>query len=118
MLIQSFLGILLLFLIVFFSIQIYIFKKQSNAILTGLLSLMAIVYGGYLWIYYGVIIEYGTEAEINESSAVWLFTIGVLNVITGLSFVLVSLFRFAYWYFSKWSLDKKMTVILLMLFFL
>jgi hypothetical protein len=38
MLIQSFLGILLLFLIVFFSIQIYIFKKQTNAILSLMVS--------------------------------------------------------------------------------
>jgi hypothetical protein len=118
MLLQSIIGIALLFLIIAFSIQIYILKKQSNAILTGLLSVVAIVYGTYLWISNGVIIEYGTEAEINSSSAVWLFTIGILNLITGLSFVFTSIFRFLYWYISKWSLDKKLTVILLMLFFI
>ena len=47
MLLQSIIGIALLFLIIAFSIQIYILKKHSNAILTGLLSLVAIVYGTY-----------------------------------------------------------------------
>ncbi len=116
MLLQSIIGIALLSLIIAFSIQIYFLKKQSNAILTGLLSLVAIVYGTYLWISNGVIIEYGTEAEINSSNAVWLFTIGILNLIAGFGFVFTSLFRFLYWYISKWSLDKKLTVIFLMLF--
>ena len=118
MLLQSIIGIALLSLIIAFTIQIYFLKKQSNAILTGLLSLVAIVYGTYLWISNGVIIEYGTETEINSSNAVWLFTIGILNLIAGLSYVFISLFRFLYWYISKWSLDKKLTVILLMLFFI
>ena len=117
MLLQSLIGIALLFLIIAFSIQIYILKKHSNAILTGLLSLVAIVYGTYFWISNGVIIEYGTETEINSSSAVWLFTIGILNLITGFGFVFTSLFKFLYCYISKWSMDKKLTVILLMLFF-
>lgn len=117
MLLQSIIGIALLFVIIAFSIQIYILKKQSNAILTGLLSLIAIVYGAYLWISNGVIIEYGTETEINSSNAAWLFTVGVLNLITGLGFVLTSLFRFLYWYIRKWSLDKKLTVVLLILLF-
>jgi len=117
MLLQSLIGILLLFLIVVFSIQIYIFKKQTNGILTGLLSLIAVVYGAYLWISNGIVIEYGTELEISSTYAVWFFTIGVLNLITGLIFVLTSLFRFLYWYVRKWSLDKKLTTILLLVFF-
>jgi hypothetical protein len=113
MLIISIIGVLLVFLIVIFSIQIYFLNKHTNALLTGLLSMIAILVGTYLWISNGVIIEYRSEKEIYTSNAIWFFTIGVINLLTGLIFVLISIFKFLFWYFRKWSLDKKLTILLI-----
>jgi len=107
MIIQSILGILLLASIFILSIQIYLFKNQNNAILTGFLSMLAIVFGAYLWIMNGVILEYGSEKEIIQSNASWLFTIGVLNLLSGLGFVFLSISRFLFYYLKKWSLGKS-----------
>jgi hypothetical protein len=85
----------------------------------GLLeSMIAILVGTYLWISNGVIIEYRSEKEIYTSNAIWLFTIGAINLLTGLSFIFISLFNFIFWNFRKWSLDKKLTIILLIVLML
>lgn len=118
MLLVSIIGILFVFIILVFSIQIYFHKNNSNIILAGLLSIIAIVLGTYLWVSNGVIIEYGSEKEIHLSNAIWFFTIGVINLLTGLSFIFISLFNFIFWNFQKWSLDKKLTIILLIVLML
>ena len=77
--------------------------------------MLAIVFGAYLWIINGVILEHGSEIEIIQSNASWLFTIGVLNLLSGLGFVLISIFRFLVHYLKKWPLDKKLTILLVLI---
>jgi len=101
MVIESIFSLVLLIGICFFSIQIYFFKNNSNAILTGFISMLSLVFGIYLWIMNGVILEYGTEKEIIESNATWLFTLGILNLLSGLAFIVLSISRFLVFYLFK-----------------
>ncbi len=74
-------------------IRINIFNKDNNALLTGLISLLVIGFGLYLWIKNGLIIDYCSDNEIKKLKAELMYCIAIINILTGTFFGITSIFK-------------------------
>ena len=79
-------SILTLFVLIG-TIRINFFKKEKDGLMVGLLSMLSILFGIYLCIKNGVILDYGTIEEINQTHAPIMSTLGIINLILGLIFL-------------------------------
>lgn len=87
----------MIFFILFELIKINLFKKDNEALLTGLISMILLGFGLYLAIKYGLLLDYGTADEIINSNAKLMSFFAIANILTGLSFILFSIFKFLIW---------------------
>jgi len=78
-------------------IRINIKHKDNNALTAGLVSMLLLGFGLYLWVKNGLILDYGTPTEIKTSYSEIMFTIALISVFTGLIFILTSVFKFLIW---------------------
>ena len=78
-------------------IRINIFKKDDLALLTGLISMISLIFGIFLAIKYGLILDYAKEDKINQSSANLMSKAAIACVLTGLIFIIISIMKFIVW---------------------
>jgi len=89
-------GILILF-IFFETIRINFFKKDKNGLLTGLASMLSIMFGMYLTIWNGLTFDYGSEEEIAKTHALTMGFLGIVNISIGVLFILISIIKYLIW---------------------
>ena len=82
-------------------IRINIYKKDNNALLAELISMLLIGFGVYLWIKNGLILDYGIGDEIKSAHAETMFSFAIASVLTGFVFILISLLKFMVWMIVK-----------------
>ena len=82
-------------------------KKDNGALLAGLLSLLLLGFGLYLWIKNGITLDYGTQDIINKTRSELMFKIGIISVLFSLIFILVSIFKFIIWKIKKHTTKAK-----------
>ena len=63
----------------------------------GFMVLLAIVFGFYLQIRYGLILDYGSVTEIHQSHAMLMYTLGFMLLVLGGIPVLWAGLRFIFW---------------------
>jgi hypothetical protein len=73
------------------AIRIHFFKKETMELPVSLISLLSILFGFYLWIKNGIILDYGTPEEINQTHTPMMVGLGVANAILGLLFIIISI---------------------------
>lgn len=92
----SFSVVMILF--VFFElIKINIFKKDHDALVAGLVSLLLLGFGFYLSIKYGLVLDYETVDEIKSTHAKLMSSFAIINLLTGIGFILISILKFVIW---------------------
>ena len=77
-------------------IRIYVLKKDKNVPLVALTSTISIGFGLYLIVKNGLVIDYGTQAEISESWAGPMWFLGVVCLFLGLGFILGSILKYIF----------------------
>ncbi len=87
---ETILSVLLILYILIELVRIHVFKKSNTVFLAGFISLLLIVFGFYLALKYGLILDYGSLEEINNSKAEQQILIAVLNLGTGFFFLFIS----------------------------
>lgn len=78
-------------------IRINLLKKDNNDLLAGLTSLILFLFGIYVWIRYGLILDYGTEKEILNSKAELMILFAYLSTSVSILFILISIIKFVAW---------------------
>lgn len=79
------------------AIRINLFKKKNDGLMVGMISMLSIMIGIYLWIKNGVTFDYGTEIQIAQTHAPIMFALGVTNMLIGLSFIIISILKYIVW---------------------
>lgn len=85
------------------AIRINLFKKKNDGLMVGLISMLSIMFGIYLWIKNGMTLDYGTEVQIAQTHAPIMFALGVTNMLIGLSFIVISILKYLVWKIKKAS---------------
>ena len=88
--------------ILFEFIKINFLKKDNGVLLASLASMLLFGFGLYLWIKYGLILDYGTKDEIINLSALLMFKIALISLFVSLMFILTSIFKLI-----KWRIKQK-----------
>ena len=88
-------------------IRINFFKKDNNALLTGLISMLLLGFSLYLWIKYGLTLDYGSEEEIYKSEAELMYLIALIGFIIGFGFILISILKMIIWKIKKYTTMAK-----------
>lgn len=71
--------------------------RWGSGLRLGFVGLLAVVFGLYLQVRYGMILDYGSSAEIQDSHAMAMYTLGfVLQVLGGIP-VLGAGLRIIFW---------------------
>lgn len=83
--------------VLFEIIKINIFRKDSDASLAGLISMLLLGFAFYLSIKYGLGFDYGTDDEITMIHAELMSNFAIANAITGLVFIVIWMFKFLIW---------------------
>ncbi|MDD4150645.1 MAG: hypothetical protein PHE33_11535 [Bacteroidales bacterium] len=83
--------------VLFETIKINIFKKDNDALITGLISLLLLGFGILLSIKYSVPLDYGTVEEINRPHAEIMSYFAIANALIGFGFILLSIIKFIIW---------------------
>jgi len=78
-------------------IRINIFKKDDLALLTGLISMISLIFGIFLAIKYGLILDYAKEDMIIQSSANLMSKTALACILSGLIFIFISIMKFIIW---------------------
>ncbi len=89
-------GILILYILIEI-IRINFLKKDNNALVAGLASVLLLLFGMYLLLKYGVISDYGSLQEILESKAKTMSLIALLNITISIFFILLSVIKSVIW---------------------
>jgi len=89
-------GILILYILIEI-IRINFLKKDNNALVAGLASVLLLLFGMYLLLKYGVISDYGSLQEILESKAKTMSLIALLNITISIFFILLSVIKSIIW---------------------
>jgi hypothetical protein len=74
------------------AIHVTLFKK-NDGLTVGLISMLSILFGLYLLIKNGITLDYGTKLQITKNHALIMARLGMANGITGLIFILFSIFK-------------------------
>ncbi len=87
----------MIFFILFEFVQINVFKKDKNALLTGLISLLLLVFSLYLWIKNGLLLDHGTTNEIQNAHAELMFFSAITGLFISLFFISISILKYILW---------------------
>jgi len=87
--------------VLFEVIKINIFKKDNDALLTGLISLLLLGFGILLSIRYSVPLDYGTDEKINRPHVEIMSHFAIANTLIGFGFILLSIIKFIIWKIKK-----------------
>lgn len=93
-------GLLILY-IVFETIRINVFRKDKNGLIAGLASMLSILFGIYLSIKNGLTLDYGTAEEAKNTHALTMACLGLVNILVGGFFILLSIIKFIVWGIKK-----------------
>lgn len=99
-LIEIIVSVLLIITVFIGGIRVYLFRKQNEGLAFGLISVLSILFGGSLYIFNGILLEYLEESlELNNNEL--LFKLGLITLITGLLYCIISIFRSLIWFIQK-----------------
>jgi ABC-type Fe3+-siderophore transport system permease subunit len=76
----------------------FLFKNNKNGIIAGVVSLLALGFGAFLWIKHGLILDYGSQEDINKNHSVLMGQIGMVLLSLSSLFILLSVI---YYFFKK-----------------
>ena len=76
------------------TVLIYGFRKEKHEVLTGLISLIIIGFGSYLWLKNGLILDYAPSEEIALKHAESMYIFAVVCLLSGLGFLLLTALKF------------------------
>jgi hypothetical protein len=82
------------------AIRIYLSKKDDELMIKWI-SMMSILFGIYLWIKNGLTLDYGTEEQIAQTHAHIMIASGMINILSGLLFIIISIFKYIAWKIKK-----------------
>jgi hypothetical protein len=85
-------SVFLLFVLII-AIRIYLLKKEHDELILVLTSMLSIMFGLYLYITNGVIIDYSTKIQIAQAHAESMFDLGKTNILIGLMFIIISILK-------------------------
>jgi hypothetical protein len=63
--------------------------------------MLSILFGIYLLIKNGLVLDYGTVEEVNQSHAQIMFAFGITNGVIGLTFIVISIVKYLVWKIKK-----------------
>lgn len=95
-------AFLLIGFISFQTVRIFVLKRATFESLTVILSLISVIFGFYVWIKYGMIIEYGTSQEASNTNAFLLFTLGFSCFFISIVFLFLSILKYFFIGFGKY----------------
>ncbi len=81
-------------------IRVYLFRKQNEGLAFGLLSVLSLLFGGYLYLYNGILLTY-SEENLELVNNELLFKLGLITLLTGLLYCIISIFRLLIWNIQK-----------------
>ena len=99
--IEIFISCILTLYVFIGAIRINLSKKDKNGLIVGLISMISIVFGIYLWIKNGLILDYGTEEELIQTHAQIMFLFGIVNILIGLLFSIISILKYIFWRINR-----------------
>ncbi|HLW29465.1 MAG TPA: hypothetical protein VKX29_01300 [Brumimicrobium sp.] len=82
-------------------IRINILKKNNNDLEAGLASVILLLFGMYLSLKYGVVLDYSSPTEILESKAKVMSLVATFSLAFAILFILVSIIKFLIWKLKK-----------------
>lgn len=71
-----------------------LFNKEYDGLMVGMISMLSIIFGIYLSIKNGMILDYGTEEQIAQNHAPIMSILGTTNIIIGLIFITISILKY------------------------
>jgi hypothetical protein len=77
------------------------FKLKPNILIA--FSPLLLITGIYLWLKNGLILDYGTEIDIETNYAIAIYFLGIANIFTGLFVMLLSFGNFLWSKINKTS---------------
>lgn len=104
---ELFISIALTLFVLIGTIRVNLFKKSNDALLIGLISMLSIMFGIYLWIKNGMTLDYGTEVQIAETYAPIMLALGITNILVSLLFIFISIVKYLVWKISKDYINKQ-----------
>ncbi|MDP2174821.1 MAG: hypothetical protein Q8K70_02810 [Bacteroidota bacterium] len=76
----------------------FLFKNNKNGIIAGIVCLFALGFGAFLWIKHGLILDYGSQEDINKNHSELMGQIGMVLLSLSSLFILLSVI---YYFFKK-----------------
>jgi hypothetical protein len=83
------------------AIRIKLFNKDNEGLIVGLMSMLSIIFGIYLWLKNGLILDYGTVEEVTQSHASIMFELGITNILIWLIFIVIPIIKYIVWKIKK-----------------
>ena len=83
-------------------IRLYLLKKENDELILVLTSMLSVIFGLYLCIKNGFILDYGTKIQIAQSHAKGMFDLGKTNILICLFFIFVSILKYLIWKIKKY----------------
>ncbi|HZH86103.1 MAG TPA: hypothetical protein VFD77_02220 [Brumimicrobium sp.] len=93
-------GTLILYILIEL-IRINFLKKDNNDLVAGLASVLLLLFGMYLSLKYGIILDYSLGVEILESKAETMSLLAVSSLAISLFFILLSIIKFSIWKYRE-----------------
>ena len=84
------------------AIRIYILKKEHDELILVLISMLSILFGLYLCIKNGAILDYSSKIQIAQANSKSMFDLGKTNILIGLFFIVVSILKYLIWKIKKY----------------
>jgi len=94
-------SIFILFVLIL-AIRIYLLKKENAELILVLISMLSILFGLYLCIKNGAILDYKTKIQIAQANAESMFDFGKTNIVIGLFFIVISILKYLIWKIKKY----------------
>ena len=91
-LLEIIIAILILSFVIFWNFKYKFFKSKTNILVT--FGPIMIIFGAYLYIKNGLIIDYGTEKEVSDNYAFEVLFLGGTNIIVGIILSFLSIIRY------------------------
>jgi hypothetical protein len=79
------------------AIRIYLLKKEKAELILVLISMLSILFGLYLCIKNGAILDYGTKIQIAQTHGESMFDLGKTNILISLFFIVISILKYLIW---------------------
>ena len=101
--IEILISSVLILIVLIGAIRIKLFNKDNEGLMVRMMSILSIIFGIYLWLKNGLILDYGTVEEVTQSHASIMFELGITNILIWLIFIVISIIKYIVWKIKKAS---------------